>query len=175
MCLLCSKKCNAVTAMMAQKLGNEDAALYRFTHPPFPTPPATPTRPPALSNTVVERNPSAQSISPTSSQQQHQQQHQQQQQQQQQQDSSASGDKQARPGADRLQAASGVGSQAVIKRQVGLGAASHPPRRQAKATQQYAAGSAKIPIMLAEIKVSKCCQSLRCHMLKPFTSVCHTA
>lgn len=116
--------------MIAQKLGNEDAALYRFTHPTV-QPTATP--PPALSNTVIERNPSlppshhaAQTASNISTQGLQQ-----------------SGTQEAFVGSThppRQEGGSGVG-------------ASHLPRKQSKAGVQYAAGNAKVPIMLAEIKV----------------------
>ena len=119
--------------MIAQKLGNEDAALYRFTHPAAqPTPSATPL--PALSNTVVERDPSlhpSQRASglhkPTSHASAQQ-----------------AGSKQQ---ADSQQASK---SSSHIPSQGGVGAGT---RERSKAGLQYAVGNAKVPIMLAEIKV----------------------
>ena len=117
--------------MIAQKLGNEDAALYRFTHPAaLPTPPATP--PPALSNTVVERDPSLHSSQ------------------------RASGLHKFTSHASAQQSVQQAGSQQTskssshISSQGGVGAGT---REQSKAGLQYAAGNAKVPIMLAEIKV----------------------
>ena len=115
-----SPKCQAVLAMIAQKLGNEDAALYRFTHPIQPAQPVTPPPPPALSNTVVERDPSGGATKQPLQQ------------------PSLSQPPRARP------------TQPLGAR---LGAPSHPPRKGAKSGPQYAAGNAKTPIMLAEIKV----------------------
>lgn len=130
---VCSKKCHAVTSMIAQKLGNEDAALYRFTHPaPQPPPRATP--PPALSNTVIERNPSlppsqhAAQPSKTTTQQ---------------------GMQQSAP----HPAAVGFSQTSSNEGMAGVHA-SDVPRKRSKAGVQYAAGNAKVPIMLAEIKVS---------------------
>ncbi|KAL3135542.1 hypothetical protein ABBQ38_006019 [Trebouxia sp. C0009 RCD-2024] len=127
----CSKKCHAVTSMIAQKLGNEDAALYRFTHPaPQPPPRATP--PPALSNTVIERNPSlppsqhAAQPSKTTTQQ---------------------GMQQSAP----HPAAVGFSQTSSNEGMAGVHA-SDVPRKRSKAGVQYAAGNAKVPIMLAEIK-----------------------
>ena len=127
--LFCSKKCQAVITMIAQKLGSEDAALYRFTHPAAapPTPPATPQ--PALSNTVIERDPSL-----------HQPQH-------------VSG--QHRPTSDvtaqhSMQQAERQQAPVTIPSKEGMSVGT---RKRSKAGLQYAAGSAKVPIMLAEIKV----------------------
>lgn len=130
---VCSKKCHAVTSMIAQKLGNEDAALYRFTHPaPQPSPAATP--PPALSNTVIERNPSlppSQHAAQTSK------------------TTTRQGLQQSAP-----HQASVSSSQTPSKEGMVSVAAPDLPRKRSKADVQYAAGNAKVPIMLAEIRVS---------------------
>ncbi len=109
--------------MIAQKLGNEDAALYRFTHPVKPEQPMVPAQKPALSDTVVERDPS---LKPSHKPSPHV-------------------HSQMQPAQKPLQQ-SGKG-------QGSIGGASHPPRKGAIIAPQYAAGSAKTPIMLAEIKV----------------------
>jgi hypothetical protein len=117
--------------MIAQKLGNEDAALYRFTHPVKPDQPLVPTPKPALSNTVVERDP-LQKASQHPSQLPPL--------------YVAPPPPQARPPQAPLQQ-----HQGGVKSSVG--SASHPPRKGTNAAPQYAAGNAKTPIMLAEIKV----------------------
>ena len=117
--------------MIAQKLGNEDAALYRFTHPVAqPTPPVTPQ--PALSNMVIERDPSphpSQHASEAHKPTHH------------------AGAQQSMHRAESQQASK---SSSQVPSQEGLGAGT---RKQSKPGLQYAAGDAKVPIMLAEIKV----------------------
>ena len=115
--------------MIAQKLGNEDAALYRFTHPVKPDQPLVPAPKPALSNTVVERDPSQKAS-------QH--------------PSQLLPSHVAPPEAGPPQAPS---QQHQGKVKSSVGSASHPPRKRSNAVPQYAAGNAKTPIMLAEIKV----------------------
>lgn len=136
--------------MIAQKLGNEDAALYRFTHPAAapPTPPATPR--PALSNTVIERDPSLHPSQHVSSQHR---------------PTSDATAQHSVQQADSQQAP--VGSvQIPSKGGRGVGT-----RKRSKAGLQYAAGNAKVPIMLAEIKV--CMHGLyRQHKLKSFCILC---
>ncbi|DBA66827.1 TPA: hypothetical protein ACH3X2_001963 [Trebouxia sp. C0005] len=124
----CSEKCQAVIRMIAQKLGNEDAALYRFTHPVKPDQPLVPAPKPALSDTVVERDPS-----PNPSQH----------------PSQLPPSQDAPSQAGPLQTPS---QQLQDKAKGKMGSASHPPKKGTKAAPQYAAGNAKNPIMLAEIK-----------------------
>lgn len=126
---LCSDNCQAVIAMIAQKLGNEDAALYRFTHPVKPDQPMTAASKPALSNTVVERDPSqkdSQNIPKTET---------------------------TKPQPSQLQNSQSSVQQSS-KGKAGIAGPSHPPRKGSQAGPQYAAGSAKTPIMLAEIQVT---------------------
>lgn len=119
--------------MIAQKLGNEDAALYRFTHPALqPTPPAGP--PPALSNTVIERDPSLHFSQRATGQQ----------------DPSSSATSQQRVQQPDTRHASAISSENHSKPEISAGA-----RKRSKAGLQYAAGNAKVPIMLAEIKVRR--------------------
>ena len=122
--------------MIAQKLGNEDAALYRFTHPVKPDQPLVPAPKPALSDTVVERDPLQKAS-------QHR--------------SQLPLSQEALPQAGALQPPL---QQSRDKVEGGVGSASHAPRKGTKAAPQYAAGNAKNPIMLAEIKVG--------------TAVCHS-
>lgn len=143
-CCDCSEKCQAVISMIAQKLGNEDAALYRFTHPVKPDQPLVPAPKPALSDTVVERNPSQKASQHPS---------------------------QLPPSHDALPQAGAL--QLPLQRpqnevKGGVGSASHPPRKGSKAAPQYAAGHAKNPIMLAEIKVG----AAVCHSRQ---ALCRTA
>lgn len=115
--------------MIAQKLGNEDAALYRFTHPVKPDQPLVPAPKPALSDTVMERDPLPKaSQHPSQLPPPH------------------DAPPQAGPSQTPLQ-------QLQHKLNGGVGSASHPPRKGTKAAPHYAAGNAKTPIMLAEIKV----------------------
>ncbi|KAL0032891.1 hypothetical protein WJX77_005051 [Trebouxia sp. C0004] len=124
----CSEKCQSVISMIAQKLGNEDAALYRFTHPVKPDQPLVPAPKPALSDTVVERNPS-----PKASQ-------------------SPSQLPPSHDAPSRAAASQTPSKQPEDKVKDSVGSASHAPRKGSKAAPQYAAGNAKNPIMLAEIK-----------------------
>ena len=134
----CSKKCQAVINMIAQKLGNEDAALYRFTHPAAqPTPAATPQ--PALSNTVIERDPSLHPSQRASGQHS---------------PTSHVSAQRSMPQAESQQASQSSSQVSSPGGWVGAGT-----RKRSKAGLQYAAGNAKVPIMLAEIKV--CNQGLR--------------
>ena len=119
--------------MIAEKLGNEDAALYRFTHPVQPAQPVIPAPKPALSDTVLERNPYKRPPQQPS----------------------------------HLSEPHLTSSQSTVQMsansQPGIGGPSHPPRKGSKAAPQYAAGSAKTPIMLAIIKVQQCVQLLLRH------------
>ena len=139
--IVCSKKCQAVITMIAQKLGNEDAALYRFTHPTPPTPPAKSHPQVAFFNTVVERDPSAKNPSQTASNSHK--------------DSSPSAtQKTMQRAGDHKASPKPSSSQSASKPSAGVGSLSHHPRKQTMPPQQYAAGNAKVPIMLAEIKVN---------------------
>ncbi len=128
-CCDCSEKCQAVISMIAQKLGNEDAALYRFTHPVKPDQPLVPAPKPPLSDTVVERDP-LQKASQHPSQ------------------FPPSHDAPSKAGASQPPS-----QQTQDKVKGSVGNASHLPSKGTKAAPQYAAGNAKNPIMLAEIKV----------------------
>lgn len=121
----CSDKCQAIIAMIAQKLGNEDAALYRFTHPVKPDQPVASAAKPALSNTVVERNPSQKASHQTP----------------------LTSEPQAK--ASQLQHPDSSVQQLG---KVGIVGPSHLPRKGSQAGAHFAAGNAKTPIMLAEIK-----------------------
>lgn len=122
--------------MIAQRLGNEDAALYRFTHPAAapPTPPATPR--PALSNTVIERDPSLHQPQHVSSQRR---------------PTSDANPQHSVQQAESQQAPVPIPSKE--RKSVGT-------RKRSQAGLQYAAGNAKVPIMLAEIKVCPCMHGL---------------
>lgn len=140
---VCSPQCQTVIDTIAQKLGNEDAALYRVTHAAQPDPPLTaPRAPPALSDTVVEHEPS-----------------------QPLQHSATNGQSSAKPGLQRpAQPVKATGEPTAdvglqLNQENGavrsnLHLVSHPPKKGSKAGPLYAAGSSKVPIMLAAIQVS---------------------
>lgn len=122
--------------MVAQKLGNEDAALYRFTHPTLPNPPAKAHPRPALSTTVVERNTSAQGPSSAPNKV-----------------SLPDTQQTIQKVGERQTSAEAGSSQSTSKQPADVGSPSRQPRKQTKPAEQYAAGNAKVPIMLTEIKV----------------------
>ena len=156
--------------MIAQKLGNEDAALYRFTHPVLqPNPPATP--PPALSNTVVERNPSlpgSQRVTQASTTPM----------QTSKTTTETSQSTTTQQGLQQSRPQQAPVSSAESPSREGTGAAGAPdlPRKQPKAGVQYAAGNAQLPIMLAEIKVSLQSYSLTLSMVSALQAqvICDT-